>query len=46
MRKEFQGWILFKVWLSSPRVAVWGEGLVEGFIFSLIALGMWRAVLE
>ena len=42
MRKERQGWMMFKVWLFSPRLAVWGEGMVEGLIFSLIALGMWR----
>jgi len=46
MRKEFQGWMMFEVWLFSPRLAVWGEGMVEGLIFSLIALGMWRVVLE
>lgn len=42
MRKAFQGWMMCKVWLFSPRLAVWGEGMVEGLIFSLIALGMWR----
>ncbi|HNP27934.1 MAG: hypothetical protein KC592_11915 [Nitrospira sp.] len=46
MRKEHQGWTMFKVWLFSPRLAVWGEGMVESLIFGLIALGMWRAVLE
>ena len=46
MRKEFPGWRMVKLWLFSPRLAAWGEGMVEGLIFSLIALGMWRVVLD
>ncbi len=42
MEKEPQAWMMLKVWLFSPRLAVWGEGMVESLIFSLIALGMWR----
>lgn len=44
MLKAFPGWVMFKLWLCSPRLAVWGEGMFEGLIFSLIALGMWRVV--
>ena len=39
MRKEFQGWILFKVWLSSPRVAVWGRRVGRRFHFYPHSLG-------
>lgn len=46
MRKEHKGWMSVKSWLFSPRVAIWGEGVVEGLIFSLIALGMWRMAWE
>ncbi len=46
MRKACQGWMMWKMWLFSPRLAVGGEGMVEGLIFSLIALGMWRVVLD
>lgn len=46
MPKEAQRWMTVKVWLFSPRLAVWGEGVVESLIFSLIALGMWRVIWE
>lgn len=46
MRKGFKGWMLFNMWLFNSRFAVWGEGMVQGLIFSLIALGMWRVVLD
>jgi len=44
MRTERKRWMSVKAWLFNPRFAVWGEGVVEGLIFSLIALGMWRVV--
>ena len=46
MGKERKGWISVKTWLFRPQFAIWGEGVVEGLIFSLIALGMWRVVLD
>lgn len=46
MRKERSGWMSLKMLLYSPRLAIWGEGVVEGLIFSLIALGMWRVAWE
>ena len=46
MRKERNGWMSLKMWLYNPRLAIWGEGVVEGLIFSLIALGMWRVAWE
>jgi hypothetical protein len=46
MRKEPKGWISLKVWLFSPRFAIWGEGVLESLIFSLIALGMWKVAWE
>ena len=46
MRLASEGWVKLKVWLCSPRLAIWGEGMVEGFVFSLIALGLWRGAWE
>ena len=46
MRKERNRWMGLKMWLYSPRLAIWGEGVVEGLIFSLIALAMWRVAWE
>ena len=46
MREKRRGWMSVKTWLFSPQFAMWGEGVVEGLIFSLIALGMWRVAWE
>jgi hypothetical protein len=46
MRKEPNGWMSLKMWLYHPRLVTWGEGVFEGVIFSLIALGMWRVAWE
>jgi len=46
MRKKRDGWMSLKMWWYSPRVAIWGEGVVEALIFSLVALGLWRVAWE
>jgi len=46
MQKERKEWMCLKGWLLSPRLAIWGEGVVEGLVFSLIAFGMWRMAWE
>jgi hypothetical protein len=46
MQKERKEWMCLKGWLLSPWLAIWGEGVVEGLVFSLIALGMWRVAWE
>ncbi len=42
MRRVHKGWVNWKTWLVNPQFALWGEGVVEGLVFSLIAWEMWR----